>query len=64
MNRDFDTENVIEKMRNLKDKRDLELLEQFMEDTKFDSDYNKRILKNKVIDVKYIGDIEIGRAHV
>ncbi len=58
MNRDFDTENVIEKMRNLKDKRDLELLEQFMEDTKFDSDYNKRILKNKVIDVKYIGEIE------
>jgi len=58
MEKDLDIENIIEKMRSLRDKRDLELLEQFMEDTKMDPDYNKKVIQNKVINVKYLGSID------
>lgn len=59
MDRDFDKEKIIDKMRELRDKRDLELLNQDMEDVNLDSDYQKKVSKNKVLNVKYLGTIEI-----
>ena len=59
MDRDFDEEKIIDKMRELRDKRDLELLNQDMEDVNLDSDYQKEVSKNKVLNVKYLGTIEI-----
>ena len=41
MDRDFDKEKIVDKMRELRDKRDLELLNQDMEDVNLDSDYQK-----------------------
>ena len=59
MDRDFDEEKIIDKMRELRDKRDLELLNQDMEDVNLDSYYQKEVSKNKVLNVKYLGTIEI-----
>lgn len=59
MDRDFDREKIIDKMRELRDKRDLELLKQDMEDINLNSDYQKELPKNEVINVKYLGTIEI-----
>ena len=59
MDKDFDKEKIIDKMRELRDKRDLELLNQDMEDVNLDSDYQKEVSKNKVLNVKYLGTIEI-----
>ena len=59
MDRDFDKEKIVDKMRELRDKRDLELLNQDMEDVNLDSDYQKEVSKNKVLNVKYLGTIEI-----
>jgi len=59
MDRDFDKEKIIDKMRELRDKRDLELLNQDMEDVNLDSDYQKEVSQNKVLNVKYLGTIEI-----
>ena len=59
MDRDFDEEKIIDKMRELRDKRDLELLNQDMEDVNLDSDYQKEVSQNKVLNVKYLGTIEI-----
>ena len=59
MDRDFDKEKILDKMRELRDKRDLELLNQDLENVNLNSDYQKEVSKNKVLDVKYIGTIEI-----
>ena len=59
MDRDFDKEKIIDKMRELRDKRDLELLNQDMENVNLNSDYQKEVSKNKVLNVKYLGIIEI-----
>lgn len=59
MDRDFDKEKIVDKMRELRDKRDLELLNQDMEDINLNSDYQKEVSKNKVLNVKYLGTIEI-----
>ena len=59
MNRDFDQEKMIDKMRSLRDKRDLELLNQSLEKINLNSDYQKKLLDNKLLNVKYIGKVEI-----
>lgn len=59
MDRDFDKEKIIDKMRELRDKRDLELLNQDLENINLNSDYQKEVSKNKVLNVKYLGTIEI-----
>lgn len=59
MDRDFDKEKIIDKMRELREKRDLELLNQDLENINLNSDYQKELPKNKVLNVKYLGTIEI-----
>ena len=59
MDRDFDKEKILDKMRELRDRRDLELLNQNMENVNLNSDYQKEVSKNKVLNVKYLGTIEI-----
>ena len=59
MDRDFDKEKILDKMRELRDKRDWELFNQDLENVNLNSDYQKEASKNKVLDVKYIGNIEI-----
>lgn len=59
MDRDFDMEKVIDKMRSLKNKRDLEILNPQLEKADSSSDTYKKIENNKVLDVKYLGVIEI-----
>ena len=59
MDKDLDKEKIIDKMRELRDKRDLELLKQDLEDINLNSDYQKELQKNKVLNVKYLGTIEI-----
>lgn len=58
MDKDFDMEKVIEKMRELRDKRDLEILNKELDDINIDSDYKKELPKDKVLNVKYLGKIE------
>ena len=59
MDRDLDKEKIIEKMRSLRDKRDLEILNQDLEEVNLDSDYQKKLPENKVLNIKYLGKIEI-----
>lgn len=59
MDRDLDKEKIIEKMRSLRDKRDLEILNQDLEEVNLDSDYQKELPENKVLNIKYLGKIEI-----
>lgn len=59
MDRDLDKEKMIEKMRSLRDKRDLEILNQDLEEVNLDSDYQKELPENKVLNVKYLGKMEI-----
>lgn len=46
-------------MRSLRDKRDLEILNQDLEEVNLDSDYQKELPENKVLNIKYLGKIEI-----
>lgn len=59
MTRDFDMEKVIDKMRELRNKRDLEILDNQMKSINLDTDYQKELPQDKVLDVKYIGEINI-----
>lgn len=58
MDRDFDKEKILDKMRTLRNKRDLEILNQEMENINLDTDYKKQLPKDKVLDVKYLGKID------
>jgi len=58
MDRDFDMEKIIDKMRELRDRRDLEILGADLNNINLDSDYKKELPKNKVLDVKYLGSID------
>lgn len=58
MDRDFDMEKVIDKMRELRDRRDLEILRTDLNNINLDNDYKKELPKNKVLDVKYLGAID------
>lgn len=59
MERDFDMEKVIDKMRSLRDKRDLEILNQELKDIDLNSSDQKKLSDNKVLNVKYLGVIKI-----
>ena len=59
MERDFDMEKVIDKMRSLKDKRDLEILQKDLEKIDLNSNNREKILDNKVLNVKYLGVINL-----
>lgn len=58
MDKDFDKEKIIDKMRSFRDKRDLEILNQDLEKINLNADYQKELPANKVLDVKYLGTIE------
>ena len=64
MDRDLDKEKIIEKMRSLRDKRDLEILNQDLEEVNLDSDYQKELPENKVLNIKYLGKIEINNEYL
>lgn len=59
MERDFDMEKVIDKMRSLRDKRDLEILNQELKDIDLNLSDQKKLSDNKVLNVKYLGVIKI-----
>lgn len=59
MERDFDMEKVIDKMRSLKDKRDLEILQKDLDNNDLNSNNREKILDNKVLNVKYLGVINL-----
>lgn len=59
MERDFDMEKVIDKMRSLKDKRDLEILQKDLDNIDLNSNNREKILDNKVLNVKYLGVINL-----
>lgn len=54
----MDKEKILETMRLLKDKRDIEILKKELEGINLDIDYKKDIIDNKVLNVKYLGTIE------
>ncbi|MBR3254802.1 MAG: hypothetical protein IKF97_01030 [Clostridia bacterium] len=52
-------DEIINKMKELRQKRELEILESQIENINLDSDYQEILKNNKVLDVKYLGEIEI-----
>lgn len=56
MDKDFDIEKITDKMRSLRNTRDLEILNQILKDTELDN--QKKLPDTKVLDVKYLGTIE------
>lgn len=54
----MEKEKILEKMRELKDNRDLQILNKELEEINLDVDYKKDLSDNKVLDVKYLGQIE------
>ena len=54
----MEKEEIINKMRQLRDKRDLEILNKEINDTNIDVDLKEDLRDNKVIDVKYLGEME------
>lgn len=58
MDKDFDKEQILDKMRALKTKRDMEILNTQLNKTNIDTDYQKKMPEDKVLDVKYLGKIE------
>ena len=58
MQRNLDEEKIVDKMRSLRDKRDLEILNQELEGINLNCDYQKKIEDNKVLDVRYLGIID------
>lgn len=56
---EFDKEKILETMRKIREKRELELLQYDMDDINLDSDYQKKLPQNKVLNVKFLGTIEI-----
>lgn len=59
MEREINKEAILEKMRELREKRDLELLKQDLDSINLDTDYQENLRKNKVKDVKFLGTIEL-----
>ena len=56
--RDFDKEEILDKMRALRTKRDMEILNTQLNNTNIDTDYQEKLPEDKVLDVKYLGKIE------
>lgn len=59
MDRDFDMEKVIDKMRSIREKRKLEMLNAELEKADSNPDTEKRTSNDKVLNVKYLGVVEI-----
>ena len=59
MNKDLNKEKILENMRQLRQKRDLEILKKDLASINLDTDYQESLRKNKVKDVKYLGTIQI-----
>ena len=59
MDRDFDMEKVIDKMRSIRTKRELELLNIDLKNANTNPDVEKKESKNKVLNVKYLGVITV-----
>lgn len=55
----MEKEEIVQKMRELRDKRDLEILESQMNNVNLDSDYQEDLKDNKVLDVKYLGNLDV-----
>lgn len=55
----MEKEEIIKKMRELREKRDIEILESQMEKINLNSDYQEDLKDNKVLNVKYLGTIDI-----
>ena len=51
-------ERLLKIMRNLEQKRSLEILKSDIEDVNLDTDYQKKLANNKVLNVKYLGKIK------
>ena len=54
----MEKEKILDKMRELRDVRDLQILSKELENINLDVDYKKDLAENKVLDVKYLGQIE------
>lgn len=59
MDKDFDKEKIFDSMRSLRDKRDLEILNQNLENVTVNISEEKQVKNDKVLNVKYLGKIEI-----
>lgn len=59
MDRDFDMEKVIDKMRSIREKRELEMLNAELEKADSNPDTEKQTSNDKVLNVKYLGAVEI-----
>ena len=59
MNKDLNKKKILENMRQLRQKRDLEILKKDLDSINLDTDYQESLRKNKVKDVKYLGTIQI-----
>ena len=59
MERDINKEKILEKMRELREKRDLKILKNDLDSINLDTDYQENLRKNKVKDVKFLGIIQI-----
>ena len=53
-----DIDDIINKMKELRQKRDIEILNSDLENVNLDSDFQKDLKNNKVLNVKYLGEIE------
>ena len=58
MKRDFNMEKVIDQMRELRTKRNIQILSEELEDVNLDVDYQKELPNNSVKNVKYLGQIK------
>lgn len=59
MDKDFEIEKVINKMRSLREARDLEILDQELENTNVNPNTKEKLSDNKILNVKYLGSVEI-----
>ena len=59
MERNINKEKILEKMREIREKRDLEILKHDLDSINLDTDYQENLRKNKVKDVKFLGTIQI-----
>ena len=59
MKKDLNKEKTLEKMRELREKRDLEILKHDLDSINLDTDYQENLRQNKVKDVKFLGTVQI-----
>ena len=59
MERDINKEKILEKMREIREKRDLEILKHDLDSINLDTDYQENLRKNKVKNVKFLGTVQI-----